>query len=172
MALDLEQKITGIREQLGQIPAASATFAAYTRLEAGFRTLAQIRQFQLTVDEPAELGGTDAGPNPVELVLAALGTCQEIVYAAYAALLGVELRHVAVEVSGKLDPRGFFGVAEVDPGFSEVSYTVQLESPTDPERVAALVRAVQEHCPVLDILKRPLLVTGSVALNGHPFMDV
>lgn len=29
---------------------------------------------RLTVDEPAEAGGEDAGPTPVELLLAALGS--------------------------------------------------------------------------------------------------
>jgi uncharacterized OsmC-like protein len=45
-----------------------------------FAVCSQIRGFKTTIDEPLELGGTDSGPNPVELLLAALGGCQEIVY--------------------------------------------------------------------------------------------
>jgi OsmC-like protein len=49
------------------------------------------------------LGGTDAGPNPVELVLAALATCQEITYRAYATALGIPLESVSVRLEGLLD---------------------------------------------------------------------
>jgi hypothetical protein len=51
---------------------ANATFAADSRQVDGLRSETKIRQFSLTIDEPANLGGTDTGPNPVELVLAAL----------------------------------------------------------------------------------------------------
>lgn len=108
----------------------------------------------------------------MELVLAALGTCQEITYAAYATVLGVDLESLEVEVEGRLDPRGFFGVADdVDPGFSEVSYRVRIESPAEPERVEKLVRAVDEHCLVLDILRRPVRTAGGVELNGEPLIE-
>ena len=50
---------------------AIATFSADSRQVEGLRSETKIRQFSLTVDEPPTLGGTDAGPNPVELVLAA-----------------------------------------------------------------------------------------------------
>lgn len=167
----LEQKVALAREQLGQLEQASEAFAAHTELVEGLRTRASVRQFNLTADEPEELGGTDAGPNPVELVLAALGTCQEIVYAAHATVLGVELKSLEVEVEGRLDPRGFFGVADVAPGFDEVSYRVRIESPAEPERVEKLVRAVEEHCSVLDILKRPVRTAGGVELNGEPLIE-
>src|SRR6202011_1836719 len=100
---------------------AIATFSAASRQVEGLRSETKIRQFSLTVDEPPTLGGTDAGPNPVELVLAALATCQEITYRAYATALGVPLDSVSVKLEGVLDLRGFFAVDEgVRPGFTEV----------------------------------------------------
>jgi Predicted redox protein, regulator of disulfide bond formation len=83
---------------------ANATFAADSRQVDGLRSETKIRQFSLTIDEPPNLGGTDTGPNPVELVLAALATCQEITYRAYATALGIPLESVSVKLEGALDP--------------------------------------------------------------------
>ena len=162
------QTLQGVREHLRQAgEAARATFAADTRLVGGLLTEARVRQFTFPVDAPEALGGTDTAPNPVEYVLAALGTCQEIVYATYARLLGIPLERVAVRVTGDLDPRGFFGVADVPAGFRSIQYDVAITSPAGREEIARLMRAVDAHCPVLDSLQRPLPVTGRYALNGR-----
>ncbi len=143
-------------------------FSAATQLVGGYETAIDIRNFHQTIDEPPSLGGTDLGPNPVEVVLAALGACQEIVYATYAALHGVTIEHLDIKVSGDLDPRGFFGVADQPAGFESIVYEVNLSSPNPAEQVRALVQTVNQHCPVLDILQRPLPVQARVALNGSP----
>src|ERR1700757_300629 len=58
---------------------ARLVFKAQTSLEEDVRCTAKVREFApMLVDEPPELGGGDAAMNPVELVLVALGTCQEI----------------------------------------------------------------------------------------------
>ena len=44
-------------------------------LKEGFRTQITAGQHQLIADEPNEAGGTDEGPSPYELLLAALGAC-------------------------------------------------------------------------------------------------
>ena len=75
------------------------TFESDSRLQDGLRSEAAMRDHRLVVDEPQALGGTDAGPNPVELILAALGTCQEITYRAYATALGIPLDSVAVKLT-------------------------------------------------------------------------
>jgi putative redox protein len=145
-----------------------ATFAAATSLGDEYRTSVKIRDFTLAVDEPPLIGGADTGPTPVELVLAALGTCQEIVFATYARVLGIPLDGVAVNAEGRLDLRGFFGVADVAPGFQDVTFTVDITSPASAEDIARLVETVNAHCPVLDILQQPVPVHGDVRLNGAP----
>jgi len=62
---------------------AQLVFRANTKLLEGVRCSAKVRDFdEIYVDEPPSLGGNDSSMNPVELILAALGTCQEIMYAA------------------------------------------------------------------------------------------
>ena len=42
---------------------------------AGFAQEIVIGRHRLLADEPASVGGTDSGPNPYDLLLAALGSC-------------------------------------------------------------------------------------------------
>jgi putative redox protein len=143
---------------------AKAVFSVDSRQVENVRSEVRIRQFALTVDEPPTLGGSDAGPNPVELVLAALATCQEITYRAYATALGIPLDSVAVKLDGVLDLRGFFAVDDrVRSGFTGVQGTVTLKSPASPEELRKLKEVVDAHCPVLDILRAPVPVKLELA---------
>ncbi len=138
---------------------AIAKFSTDSRQVEGLRSEAKIRQFSVTVDEPPSLGGTDTGPNPVELVLAALATCQEITYRAYATALGIPLEAVSVKLEGTLDLRGFFAVKDdVRAGFSGINGVVSLKSSASAADLAKLKDVVDAHCPVLDILRAPVAV--------------
>jgi putative redox protein len=143
---------------------AKAVFSADSRQVENVRSEVKIRQFALTVDEPPTLGGSDAGPNPVELVLAAVATCQEITYRAYATALGIPLDSVSVKLDGVLDLRGFFAVDErVRPGFTGVQGTVTLKSPASQAELKKLKEVVDAHCPVLDMLRAPVPVELELA---------
>ncbi len=98
----LAEKLNQIVEKLKKVSEEPAIkeFEADTKLINGYSTKAQIRQFTLDIDEKPGLGGTDKGPNPLEIVLAALGACQEIVYAMYAAGMGILLDSVKIYVKG------------------------------------------------------------------------
>lgn len=164
MSEQIQKAITHLKHAVSANPAAAkAVFRATTVSAAdGFSTESTVRGFAVRLDEPPELGGTDTGPNPVEAVLAALGSCQAIVYRAYANALGLRIDRVEVETSGHLDIRGFLGDPAVPAGFERVTFKTRVVSPEPAERIAELSRAVEAHCPVLDILKRPLPVTGTV----------
>jgi len=136
---------------------AKAVFTSASGLIQGFQTKARLRDHEITIDEPEALGGTDTGPNPVELVLAALGTCQEITYRAYATALDIPLEDVRVELEGDIDLRGFFAVEEsVRPDYSAIRGTVHLVSSASEEQIETLRQVVNGHCPVLDILTQPV----------------
>ena len=138
---------------------ALARFTSQSRQHARFRSEVSIRGHRLVVDEPPQIGGEDAGPNPIELVLAALGTCQEITWRAFATAMGIPLNGVAVEVHGDIDLRGFFGLDDtVRAGFRGIEATVRVDSPASDADLARLQAAVNAHCPVLDMLTVPVPV--------------
>lgn len=165
----LKAKLTSAIQAIQANPQGSkVVFRADTQWEETVRCTGKVRDFApITVDEPPDLGGTNAGPNPVEFLLVALGTCQEIMYSAYAAVMGIPLNSVSVNMRGFLDLKGLFGLdANVPAGYQKIEFETVIDSPADPQKVQELVQAVQTHCPVLDTLVRPVEVTGKVTHNG------
>lgn len=162
----LMSAITGIQDNPSQ---AKVVFRAHTALVEDVRCVATVRNFAtMDVDEPPELGGSDTAPSPVELVLIALGTCQEIMYAAYAAVMDVSLDSVQVKLRGYLDLRDLFSMdASVPSGYQKVVYETVLDSPADTQTLKKLVETVESHCPVLDTLVRSIAVEGKVTINGQ-----
>ena len=153
---------------------AKVKFRSVSALVDGLEVETQIRRFKITMDEQKSLGGTDKGPNPMELVLSAYGACQEITYRLHADLLEIPLDGITVEVTGEVDLCGFYAVDEdTRPGYSGISTEVILDSPASDEDIERLTEAVHKHCPVLDIIKNNTPVTFSVrkkdlsAVAGH-----
>ena len=119
---------------------------------------------RFTIDEPAALGGTDEGANPVEHLLGALGACQVITFQVWAGKLGIAVEEIDIALTGELDLRGFFGIdPDVRPGFSSIDVAVQLSGPETEERYQELVEAVERHCPVLDSLGNRVPVRATYA---------
>lgn len=142
---------------------ANVTFRAKSKLEEGFLADVQTRDFNFVSDEPTDLGGTDQGPNPVEYVLGAFAACQEIVIKAYATVLDIDLQSVSVEVDGQLDLHGFLNLTDQRAGFTSLNYKTTVETnEKDTQKLQLLEELSVTRCPVLDIVKNPVEVTGSV----------
>jgi uncharacterized OsmC-like protein len=159
--------VEAVRRSLEDDPARAV---AHLRTEAQLVGVTQVTvrmgSHEVTVDEPKSVGGTGAGASPIQLALAALGSCQAITYRYWADILGLRLDGVIVRVEGDVDLRGFFGFdPNVRPGVSAVKCLITLEGPEDADRYQKLIIAVDAHCPVLDIFTRPVHVERHVKLT-------
>ena len=132
---------------------------ASSHLVEGFRSEVKTRDFNLVLDQPENMGSTDLGPRPSEMLLAALAACHEVTYRLYADALEIDLQDIAVTVTGVSDARGFFDVDEaIDAGFSEVYGEINIVSNASDADIERLRQTVNRHCPVLDDLRKPLKV--------------
>ena len=146
-----------------QPEAAAAVFSTESRQINGFKSAIEARQFRFFADEPVTLGGKDSAPNPVEYLLAALASCQEVTYRLYADALDIPVDEISISLDGDIDLRGFLDVADdVRPGFLAITGTVTIDSPASEADIARLKAAVDRHCPVLDSLTNPTPVALAV----------
>lgn len=161
----VSEAVVNVAEGISKDPeSAHLNFQTRSRLENGFQSEIEIRDFKFISDEPEELGGTNKGPNPVEYVLGALAACQEIVVKAHAVALNIDVKSVEVEVDGDLDLHGFLNLSEARPGYTKVRYHTQIETEeTDTEKLEKLKEISIKNCPVLDIIKNPAPVEGKVS---------
>lgn len=151
----------------GDAALARVRVAVETELRDGMRCETTARGHAVAADEPRSFGGSDSAQSPVELLLTSLATCQAVTYRLWAAELGVSLDRVGVTVEGHLDLRGFLGLADgVPAGYESIRISVTLEGPEPPERYAALADAVDLHCPVFDVLSRPIPMERTLTLPG------
>ena len=142
---------------------AKAEFQASSKLVSGLKCESQSRNFKTIIDEPEALGGSDEGPNPVELALSSLGACQEITYRFYADKLGIPLDNIEIDLSGNLDFRGFLDVDNsIRPGYLGINVTVNIESTASDAEIDKLKDIVNNHCPVLDLFSNKTPVDISV----------
>lgn len=142
--------------------------------EGGVLCKAQVRKegHKLLVDEPPAFGGTDLGASPVELVLVALGTCQQIMFSALASINDIPLEECDIKLTASLDVRGLLGIGDdktIRPGFSEIEYETNIKSSAPKEKLEELVNAVENQCPVMDMLTGNVKIDGFTSINGHKF---
>ncbi len=130
---------------------------ARTFWQGGTKSESEIRGFRVTIDEPADLGGTDTAPNPVEMVLAALGSCLVVGYALNAAMLGIELQKIEIDMEGDIDLPGFFGLpSDKLPGYTNIRAKVFLKSTASLEQLEEVHNRVISTSPVGLTLSKPV----------------
>ena len=119
------------------------------------------RRFFLMTDDPDALGGVDAAPTAAEALVAALAGCVTSGIASNAALFGVPLDGIDVDMEADIDLRGLLGHDKsVRNGFTDIRYTVTIQSPAPEEKVRRCKETIDRKSPVRDTLANPVNVTS------------
>lgn len=127
--------------------------------ESGVKFAVQIRTHRIIVDQPVSASGRDAGPTPLELLGASLGSCVALYVQQFFRVRGVEHPGVRVEV----EQRGAAHPSRVGQFTARVILPAELPEPT-----RALVERVARSCPAHNTLVLGADVSVEVRTEVEP----
>ncbi|MPQ45747.1 OsmC family peroxiredoxin [Marinifilum sp. N1E240] len=118
------------------------------------KTIVKARGFEIVIDEPADLGGTNEGANPVEYILAAFCGCINVMAHVIAKEMNIELRSVKIKMAGELNPNRLFGTSYDDrAGYKGIQVVIEPDCDATEEELAKWLEAIEDRCPVSDNLR-------------------
>lgn len=108
-------------------------------------------------DEPIEKGGKDTAPNPIQLLLSALGACTTITLEMYANHKGIKLDYVQVDLA--LNPN-----AEPEAGQNNIERKIILTGDFTEDQHKRLLK-VAESCPVHKLLTSNIQIQTTLEID-------
>ncbi len=102
------------------------------------------------------VGGDHDGPNPGDVLCAALASCMDGMVRMVADIMAIDLTDVSVEVDGEVDVRGTMAIDPTAPvGFRSMRCTVHLQAApgTEPRQIVALRSTTERLCVNLQTLR-------------------
>ncbi len=129
--------------------------AVARREDGGYRHHVEIRDHDVTVDEPESSGGTDTGPNPQEMLAASLASCTAITIEMYANRKGWDIGEIAVDVNYEPAQRG-----------SPTKFEMKVQLPKElPEEQRERLMQIAAKCPVHRTLEGEVMFEERVQLR-------
>lgn len=117
------------------------------------RTDVKVRDVGMTIDEPAERGGTNQGPSPTETLVAALLGCTNVIGHKVAEKNGVHFARLALRAEVQFDRRGVTLQEEVAVPFPKIRLFVDVVTDADEARMATVQRELAMFCPVSKVIR-------------------
>ena len=132
----------------------------------GFAQEIQIGSHRLTADEPVSFGGTDTGPSPYDLLLAALGSCTSMTISLYARQKRWPLEEVTVFLSHSKIYAADCAECETREGkIDRIEREIQLTGPLTAEQRSKLME-IADKCPAHRTLTSEINIRTREKVDG------
>jgi uncharacterized OsmC-like protein len=124
----------------------------------------RIRDYQIITDAGPAMAGYDLGPRAPEVLLGALGSCISHTILIQAAVDGLPLDSLVVDVAADID--SLAGNTDVRTPLQNFAFEIQIESSADQEKFRHIIEMLPEICPVLNVLHTPQSFATAIMFNG------
>ncbi len=142
---------------------ADLKFRVKAHSENPTKTIVKARGFEIVIDEPEDLGGTNQGANPVEFVLAAYAGCLNVMAHVCAKELGINIKGIQIEIVGTLNPARLFGQSfDERAGYKEIKVILKPDFDANEATKKKWLEAILDRCPVGDNLKNKTEITAEI----------
>lgn len=172
--VDKRQAVLGRKEKFRQVELVPAqNLKAKVRIagRSGVREI-RIRDFQVISDSPDDFAGHNLGPGSPELQLGVLGSCLTHITLIQAAEQDIVIDSLEVEVTGQMHPlAGRPGYETVPVYLHNIAYSLYIVSPASEQEITALHQAVEQACPILNLLTQPQAVKGTIVYTSSVAED-
>lgn len=149
IAIERSTKALSLKPSLGL-----GTGISKTKITEGLHCEITEGKWKFFADMPEGVGGTGTAPTPGVYGRAAFGSCLAIGYMMRAATMQIQLRSLEVEVQADYNDGALLGTSDADPGYSEIRYTVTVESDASEDDIMRLLDEADRHSPYLDVFTR------------------
>ncbi len=112
-------------------------------------------RFKMIIDEPENMGGTNEGPSPVQVLLMALAGCLNVTGHEVARQRGMKLHKLKINIEGNMNACNFMGCSfEERAGFQQIKVHLKpvFENASD-EEINSWALETEARCPVTDNIK-------------------
>jgi putative redox protein len=134
---------------------------------AGLRQEIEVRGKRFVADEPTDVGGSDEGPTPYELLLGALGACTAMTIVMYAQRKGWEIAGVTVELEhDRVHARDCEDCEESDRFLDRIRKRITVDGPLHEEQRARLEQ-ISRRCPVQKTLTNGVKIEDELLLGAY-----
>jgi uncharacterized OsmC-like protein len=160
-AIDRITSVVERRPQTGK-----DTNQSSTTLVSGLACISEEGDWRLETDMPETMGGQGSAPTPGVYGRAALGSCLAMGYKLRAETLGIEVTSIKIDIDADSDMAGMLFLESASPpGYTEVRYHVEIESPAPEAAVRRVVDEGDALSPYLDVFSRAHAMKRTLTIN-------
>jgi uncharacterized OsmC-like protein len=124
------------------------------------------KPFELIIDAPGGLDGTNEGPSPLLVILSSIGGCIIAVTRFWAKIMNIEIEEMKVFSRGHINLGAIFGLDDSKlAGYDKLEPVIRIKAKASKEKINELMEKVFSHCPIITNMKGASPITPKVQIK-------
>lgn len=138
-------------------PLANPRYESTIVWDNAYHTKARVADGQEVIgDEPEQYGGSGDGITPEDMLLSAIGGCLVATYIGGLSAVGIMVKSLRLNVSGRVNFRAAYGLEAGNPGFESIKIAVDIQTDSSPDKVKRILDRLLKTAPIPDTIIRPV----------------